>query len=170
VISTSEAFFCSSAVRTANVTDGGVCEVHSKQVLIFVRKYETIPKCTQNPQGQNIHGAVIIRRTVNHSLGSWFKTEHAAFHACTCRCAGQKKIVTSVPMCTEECISLVFRTHRRHSRKDYCIVSKSQNSWLQIQRTRVWFPALPDFLRSSVSGMRSTQPREDNWGATLIEK
>jgi hypothetical protein len=33
---------------------------------------------------------------------------------------------------------------------------------LQIQRSRVRFPALPDFLRSSGSGTGSTQPREDN--------
>jgi hypothetical protein len=45
-----------------------------------------------------------------------------------------------------------------------------QRSWLQTQRTRVWFPALPDFLRSSGSGTGSTQPREDNWGATWMEK
>jgi hypothetical protein len=31
---------------------------------------------------------------------------------------------------------------------------------------RVRFPALQDFLRSSVSGTGSTQPREYNWGAT----
>jgi hypothetical protein len=31
---------------------------------------------------------------------------------------------------------------------------------------RVWFSALLDFLRSSGSGTRSTQPREYNWGAT----
>jgi hypothetical protein len=40
------------------------------------------------------------------------------------------------------------------------------SSWLQIQKSRVRFLALPDFLRSSVSGTGSTQPREDNWGAT----
>jgi hypothetical protein len=45
-----------------------------------------------------------------------------------------------------------------------------QSSWLQIQRSRVRFPALPDFLRSSGSGRGSTQPREDNWGATWMEK
>jgi hypothetical protein len=114
VKSISEALFCSSAVRTANVTDGEVCEVHSKQVLLFVRKYETVPKCTQNPQAQNIHGTAIIR-TVNHSLGSCFKTGHAAFHACTCRCAGKKQTVTSASPCTDVCISLVFRIHRRDS-------------------------------------------------------
>jgi hypothetical protein len=48
--------------------------------------------------------------------------------------------------------------------------SSGQSSWLQIQRSRVWFPALPDFLRSSGSGTGSTQPREDNWGATWTEK
>jgi hypothetical protein len=39
--------------------------------------------------------------------------------------------------------------------------SSGQSSWLQIQRTRVPFPALPDFLRSG-SGTESTQPRVDN--------
>jgi hypothetical protein len=36
----------------------------------------------------------------------------------------------------------------------------------------VWvgFLALPDFLRSSGSGTRSTQPREYNWGVTLKKK
>jgi hypothetical protein len=38
--------------------------------------------------------------------------------------------------------------------------SSGQSSWLQIQRSLVSFPALPDFLRSSGSGTGSTQPRE----------
>jgi hypothetical protein len=40
--------------------------------------------------------------------------------------------------------------------------SSDQSFWLQIQRTWVRFPALPDFLRSSGTGTGSTQPREDN--------
>jgi hypothetical protein len=40
--------------------------------------------------------------------------------------------------------------------------SSGQSSWLQIQRYRVRFPALPDFYESSGSGTGSTQPREDN--------
>jgi hypothetical protein len=48
--------------------------------------------------------------------------------------------------------------------------SSSQSSWLQIQRSRVRFPALPDFLRNSGSGKGSTQPREDNWGAIWMKK
>jgi hypothetical protein len=37
--------------------------------------------------------------------------------------------------------------------------SSAQSSWLQIQRSRVRLPALPDFLRSSGSGTESTQPQ-----------
>jgi hypothetical protein len=47
--------------------------------------------------------------------------------------------------------------------------SSDQTSWLQILRSWVPFPALPDFLRSSGSGTGSTQPREYNWWATWME-
>ena len=40
--------------------------------------------------------------------------------------------------------------------------SSGQSFWLQIQRSRVRFPALPDFLSSSGSGTGPTQPREVN--------
>ena len=40
--------------------------------------------------------------------------------------------------------------------------ASGQSFWLQIQRSRVRFPALPDFLSSSGSGTGSTQPREVN--------
>jgi hypothetical protein len=48
--------------------------------------------------------------------------------------------------------------------------SSGQSSWLQIQRLRVRFPALPDFLRSNGFGTGSTQPREYNWEAIWMEK
>jgi len=38
--------------------------------------------------------------------------------------------------------------------------SSGQSFWLQIQRSWVHSPALPDFLSSSGSGTGSTQPRE----------
>jgi hypothetical protein len=40
--------------------------------------------------------------------------------------------------------------------------SSGQSSWLQIQRPRVIYPALSDFVRDPGSGTASTQPREDN--------
>ena len=40
--------------------------------------------------------------------------------------------------------------------------SSGQSFWLQIQGSRVRFPALPDFLSSSGSGTGSTHPREVN--------
>ena len=50
--------------------------------------------------------------------------------------------------------------------------SSGQGFWLHIQRSRVRFPALPDFLSGSGSGTGCTQPREPrevNWGATWIK-
>jgi hypothetical protein len=46
------------------------------------------------------------------------------------------------------------------SRPPLC--SSGQSSWLQNQRSRVRFAALPDFLKSSESGTGSTQLREYN--------
>jgi hypothetical protein len=51
-----------------------------------------------------------------------------------------------------------------------CFVNIWPPLWLQIQRFRVRFPALPDFLRSDGSGTGSTHPREDKWRATWVEK
>ena len=48
--------------------------------------------------------------------------------------------------------------------------SSGQSFWLQIERSRVRFPALPDFLSSSVSGTGSTQPREVNLKSYLNKK
>lgn len=44
-----------------------------------------------------------------------------------------------------------------------------QSSWLQIQKARVEFQVLPDFLRSRGSETEPTQPREDNVGATYMQ-
>jgi hypothetical protein len=48
--------------------------------------------------------------------------------------------------------------------------SSGQSFWVQIQRSWVRFPVLPDFLRSRGSGTGSTQPRGYNWGATWMKK
>ena len=44
----------------------------------------------------------------------------------------------------------------------YSLMTASVSFWLQIQRPRVRFPALPDFLSGSGSGTGYTQPREVN--------
>jgi hypothetical protein len=48
--------------------------------------------------------------------------------------------------------------------------SSGRSSWLQIQRSQVRFLALLDFLRSSGSGMESTQTRGDIWWVTWKKK
>jgi hypothetical protein len=40
----------------------------------------------------------------------------------------------------------------------FLLWSSGQTSWLQIQRSLVRFPALPDFMSSSESGTGSTPP------------
>jgi len=42
--------------------------------------------------------------------------------------------------------------------------SSGQSFWLQIQRSQVRSPALPDFLSKSGSGTGSNKPREVNLG------
>jgi len=48
--------------------------------------------------------------------------------------------------------------------------SSGQSFWLQIRRSRVRSPAIPDFLSSSGSGTGSTQPREVKLRSYLNKK
>jgi hypothetical protein len=47
---------------------------------------------------------------------------------------------------------------------------RGQSSWIQIQRSRVRFPVLPDFLIFSGYGTGSTLHRDYNFGDNLMEK
>jgi hypothetical protein len=59
------------------------------------------------------------------------------------------------------CVSCEVRTEFIYIEKSRSPMwSSDQSSWLQVQRSRVRFQELPDFLRSSGSGTVSTQPRE----------
>jgi hypothetical protein len=49
------------------------------------------------------------------------------------------------------------------------LMGNYQRSWLHIPRSRVRFQELRDFLRGNGSRPGSIQPREDNWGATLMK-
>jgi hypothetical protein len=64
---------------------------------------------------------------------------------------------------------LVFRIADVGHSPELPLWSSVQSSWPQIQRSRLRFPVLPDFLSSSVSGTGSTQPRGDNWEATWMK-
>ena len=50
------------------------------------------------------------------------------------------------------------------------LLSSGQSFWLQIQRSRVRSPALPDFLSSSGSGTGSTQPHKVKLTSYLNKK
>ena len=59
-------------------------------------------------------------------------------------------------------VDVPLRYPKEFSHCLFSLWSSGQSFWLQIQRSRVRFPALPDFLSSSGSGTGSTQPREMN--------
>jgi hypothetical protein len=63
--------------------------------------------------------------------------------------------------CVQEIHNKIY-FYSEYFKKRRPLRSSGQSSWLQIQRSRVRYPALPDFLRSSGSGMVSAKPREDN--------
>jgi hypothetical protein len=79
------------------------------------------------------------------------------------QCSGSKFKVQDIGyLMSKKQANIVFNLRLWHRPP---LRSSGQSSWLQIQRIRVRFPALLDFL-SSVSGTGSTQPREYNWRAT----
>jgi hypothetical protein len=73
-------------------------------------------------------------------------------------------------------ISKLYSLFKNNAKKEYRLVKfmnsscvdgpplwfSGQSSWLQIQRSLLQFLALPEFVRSSGSGKRYTQPREYN--------
>jgi len=66
------------------------------------------------------------------------------------------------PACTPPCTTLPEPKSSTQIRMgvEQKLWSSGQCFWLQIQRSRVRSPALPDFLSSNGSGTGSTQPRE----------
>ena len=79
------------------------------------------------------------------------------------------RTVQSLSVCTEVHFTFTFYV-RLTKLNGPPMWSSGQSFWLQIQRSRLRFPALPDFLSSRGSGTGSTQPRDVNWGATWIKK
>jgi hypothetical protein len=76
----------------------------------------------------------------------------------------------SLAVCVTVCVYQCIRASTSPLILEACglipLWSSGQSSWLQIQRSRVPFPALPDFLRSVGSGRGSTQLRVYNCVAT----
>jgi len=70
-------------------------------------------------------------------------------------------------------VRIIKEMHGSVASVTYCISplwSSGQSFWLQIQRSRVRSPALPDFLSGSGSGTGSTQPREVKLRSYLNKK
>jgi hypothetical protein len=71
-------------------------------------------------------------------------------------------LIVCLIVCVIEVSNWVFQICVSVCQRGPPLRSSGQSFWLQIQRSRVRFPALPDFLSSSGSGTGSTQPREVN--------
>jgi hypothetical protein len=73
-----------------------------------------------------------------------------------------------VCMCGGRSVGIVRSRTKRHGVFFVCVCvcgptlySSGQSFWLLNQRSRIRFPAIPEFLNNSVSGTGFTQPRED---------
>ena len=96
------------------------------------------------------------------------------------KCAGSQDFMTSTDKITRLLVSYAVYDCGSHQRFDKILScrrnsrpplwSSGQSFWLQIQRSRVRSPALPDFLSSSVSGTGSTQPCEFKLRSYLNKK
>jgi hypothetical protein len=118
--------------------------------VLYIYIYIYIPLCRITYAQTNVVISVFWNLLWRDVLKKWVGTSHANW------------------ICVEEhLVTFCYLRKRLIFKKDrFCGLVVS--SWLQIQRSRVPFPALPDFL-SSGSGTGSTQPREYNWGATWKE-
>ena len=100
-----------------------------------------------------------IVRIVSESRGQ-ANSSHASYSKSPTSKPEKAVIMTDNFLCIFPSFPLDFGTVRHMTRPP--LWSSGQGFWLQIQRSRVRFPALPDFLSSSGSGTGSTQPREVN--------
>ena len=78
------------------------------------------------------------------------------------RCFKHSDLLCSALLCSALLCSVLFFSVLFYRFRRPPLWSSGQSFWLQIQRSRVRFPALSDFLSSSGSGTGSTQPREVN--------
>jgi hypothetical protein len=68
---------------------------------------------------------------------------------------------------TVQCLGLLVKSfsitkHKLQTKGSEKYMDSARDKWYSGQRSRVRFPALPDFLRSGGSGTGSTQPPEDS--------
>jgi hypothetical protein len=103
------------------------------------------------------------RREIGREVGEICRIEQTpTIHPYTIDCAKSR---SSVATGVNKCLKLNY-----FATTEQPLWSSCQSFWLQIQRSRIRFPALLDFLRSSGSGTGFTQPREYNREATWKKK
>jgi hypothetical protein len=103
------------------------------------------------------------KRTMEHKIRLMYVMIKLRLHTIPTVNLLWKKLVKDMEeMRSLTCHSLDFTIIRHIYDYRPPLWSSGQSFWLQIQRFQVRFLALPDFLRSRVSGRGSTHPCEDN--------
>jgi hypothetical protein len=144
------------------MTGGGNRSIGRKQTLCPPKSHMNWSGIQSGPRGRWSETPATNNLSYNMAFRSWYSNgQEFSFHS-----SRNFSSPTNLAMSHWSSSISVARLRDGIDIRWPPLLSIGQSFWLQIQTSWVRFPALPDFLRSSGSGTGSTQPREDNWGAT----